>query len=751
MEKLDKKFISILLMFVILFSNCSFLTSFATTDSKDEITINTELAEVLRYYGYDKNGDGKFTREELEQVAILSLTEKAVNNTDKRPTITSADSYSDLKYLTNLESLYLDSYSHKELDVSALSNLKVFKIENVNLKEDLPNIKVSSNLWIYAMQKSGKNSNNEDYAEGEGRIASVDLRQIKGDMYVSETRRLPISQAYKIDDSGIKSSDTSIISYNSKQDENENYYYFTAKKAGKATITLTSGNLCTRNIEMTVKENSTNPNIGLKNNCDAASLYYDAVLTESGNLYKINNTNPKESMQKLDSNVSKYVYCTKHVSAYLVGNTATLLLYKDTNLNNFEKTTINDVKDISKLGVYLKSNGDLCSMSYDEDAGKLQTKTVATGVTKLSDAFYIKNNETYYIPNNLNTIQSSKVANSAFTEEFGIYYALGNNLYKVNTKYENGNMICSSELVNDKFSKFVYDVFLEPVKIELTDGKTQYFDPYNNGDNVAEVRKGTKEWSLSNKYVLKGDKNLYYDDKLVLTNVKGMEKLKDGILVLRTDGSAYYQENPYTGWICVLENTKTVTNKTEEKQNVNQTVTPPAEVNKIANLVFDYKFYADLYPDLRNVFGYDENQLRNHWLTCGIKEGRIASPVFDAKYYLSTYSDLKNAFGDNYEAAYNHFITNGINEGRKASKFFDVKYYLNTYSDLKNAFGTDYKKALNHFNAFGMKEGRDGSDTFKISVYKASYSDLRKAFGTDNLKYYVHYITNGEHEGRKAN
>jgi hypothetical protein len=170
----------------------------------------------------------------------------------------------------------------------------------------------------------------------------------------------------------------------------------------------------------------------------------------------------------------------------------------------------------------------------------------------------------------------------------------------------------------------------------------------------------------------------------------------------------------------------------------------------ITGYLFNATFYADLYSDLRNAFGYDENQLRNHWLTCGIKEGRTASPVFDAKYYLNTYSDLKKAFGDNYEAAYNHFIANGINEGRKASKFFDVKYYLNTYSDLKKAFGTDYKKALEHFYNNGLQEGRDGSDTFKISVYKASYSDLRKAFGNDNLKYYAHYIANGEKEGRKV-
>ena len=74
------------------------------------------------------------------------------------------------------------------------------------------------------------------------------------------------------------------------------------------------------------------------------------------------------------------------------------------------------------------------------------------------------------------------------------------------------------------------------------------------------------------------------------------------------------------------------------------------------DLLFDAKFYADKYPDLRQAFGYNEAQLYNHWITYGIKEGRIASQVFDVKYYLANNQDLINAFGaTNYTAAYNHF------------------------------------------------------------------------------------------------
>lgn len=39
---------------------------------------------------------------------------------------------------------------------------------------------------------------------------------------------------------------------------------------------------------------------------------------------------------------------------------------------------------------------------------------------------------------------------------------------------------------------------------------------------------------------------------------------------------------------------------------------------------FDYVAYADRYPDLREVFGYDREALYEHYVTCGVNEGRIA-------------------------------------------------------------------------------------------------------------------------------
>ncbi|MBR4671121.1 MAG: CAP domain-containing protein [Butyrivibrio sp.] len=40
------------------------------------------------------------------------------------------------------------------------------------------------------------------------------------------------------------------------------------------------------------------------------------------------------------------------------------------------------------------------------------------------------------------------------------------------------------------------------------------------------------------------------------------------------------------------------------------------------NSKFDYKYYADTYPDLKAAFGYNEKALKKHYEQCGRKEGR---------------------------------------------------------------------------------------------------------------------------------
>lgn len=226
---------------------------------------------------------------------------------------------------------------------------------------------------------------------------------------------------------------------------------------------------------------------------------------------------------------------------------------------------------------------------------------------------------------------------------------------------------------------------------------------------------------------------------------------------------------------------------------------------QIANLVFDYKYYADKYADLKAAFGYNEAQLKAHWLNSGINEGRTASSIFDVRYYLANNSDLQKVFGENYRAAYEHFISNGYKELRKSSSLYWGEYYKNNNSDLKNmdayelilhyinfgikegrkanevletvnivkpedireslfnaklyydlypdlrlAFGYNEAALKTHWLNSGIKEGRVASLVFDAKYYLENYTDLKKAFGTDYLSAYEHFINSGISEGRKA-
>lgn len=175
---------------------------------------------------------------------------------------------------------------------------------------------------------------------------------------------------------------------------------------------------------------------------------------------------------------------------------------------------------------------------------------------------------------------------------------------------------------------------------------------------------------------------------------------------------------------------------------------------RISNYLFDTKYYADNNPDLKAVFGYNEQNLMNHFMTFGIKEGRVASKAFDVKYYLNNNLDLKSAFGNNYQAAYNHFVNSGCNEYRKSSPTYDGTFYRYYYSDLTRLSSVDL---LNHYVNNGISEGRIGgldSDVEKILFDAEFYStfnpDLKAAFGNNSTLLKIHWLQNGISEGRKS-
>ena len=63
-------------------------------------------------------------------------------------------------------------------------------------------------------------------------------------------------------------------------------------------------------------------------------------------------------------------------------------------------------------------------------------------------------------------------------------------------------------------------------------------------------------------------------------------------------------------------------------------------------------------------FGYDTDQLQEHFLTCGMKEGRPGCADFNVAVYKEQNADLAAAYGDDLAAYYTHYMGCGHGEGR---------------------------------------------------------------------------------------
>ncbi|MBT9257473.1 hypothetical protein KMZ32_16360 [Phycicoccus sp. MAQZ13P-2] len=176
---------------------------------------------------------------------------------------------------------------------------------------------------------------------------------------------------------------------------------------------------------------------------------------------------------------------------------------------------------------------------------------------------------------------------------------------------------------------------------------------------------------------------------------------------------------------------------------------------RMARIIFDRKFYAAAYPDVRTWAegkvatqgGTFYDHVQWHWLNYGIPWGRAGSPTFDSAYYLRNQGDVAAAYGStNYQGAIQHFVSNGRFEGRRGSPFFDPGYYKSRYGDLA---GWDNASALDHFTVYGMSEGRQGSADFAPAFYMGTYADLRNAYGGNNYRAGMsHWYSNGSAEGR---
>lgn len=122
--------------------------------------------------------------------------------------------------------------------------------------------------------------------------------------------------------------------------------------------------------------------------------------------------------------------------------------------------------------------------------------------------------------------------------------------------------------------------------------------------------------------------------------------------------------------------------------------------------LFDERYYADRYPDLKNVFGYNREILWAHFMTNGLKEGRVMNGLLDVVKYRNTYADLNAVFGDNWNAYVNHYLIAGAVENRDNGTDFNPIAYANEYADLKNVYGNNVLALWKHYDTVGRWEHR---------------------------------------------
>lgn len=120
---------------------------------------------------------------------------------------------------------------------------------------------------------------------------------------------------------------------------------------------------------------------------------------------------------------------------------------------------------------------------------------------------------------------------------------------------------------------------------------------------------------------------------------------------------------------------------------------------------FDYTRYADDYPDLYAVYGYNKDALYAHYANLGENENRkahidrrsfLTAANFNAFRYASDYPDLAASLGTDATVLYNHYITVGYQEQREAhSTDSDVEAVMQAFdivSDITTDSMSDYQK-----------------------------------------------------------
>lgn len=186
------------------------------------------------------------------------------------------------------------------------------------------------------------------------------------------------------------------------------------------------------------------------------------------------------------------------------------------------------------------------------------------------------------------------------------------------------------------------------------------------------------------------------------------------------DYSAVYNFNYY------IENNKDLYDvfRNEPDKAIEHFVNFGMNEGRQGNETFNVEGYRNRYLDLRRAFGSDITKYYYHYINNGEKEGRDGSyiskitqhetffggtdfsPIYDYEYYIEHNPDVKNAYGGDDISTFSHFISCGAYEGRRACQNFDLWTYIINNADLRQAYGWNLFQYMLHYIYYGQFEGR---------------------------------------------
>ena len=446
MSKVDKKLISLTLIFAMVFTIFSpLLVNAAETVPEGVIEFKDEgLFNALKNTSADKDGDGYITIKEMEAIETLRLDNGYVP-------IKSLEELSFAKNLKNLTIYNLDE-NITQYNLEALTNLEYFSIEkdvtDKNYKMDKENIKVPENVFIYDGARNVGETNSY-YIYGIS-IKDKEVTVQKYDTYALDSYNQTIYKYAKIEDENIAKVASSVM-IEGMNVGNTKIVFSSDLKTMEIPITVTSSDI----------EINNNPE--LEENGITSKLIYNRILMSNGDLWKVNS---KDEAIKEDSGVLDYMYLRYRNDGYKLitiklktnGNLS-ILGYTD-DVENSEDEIRKDVSNVKTLLVnkeykvaYLDNNNDVYLIYMNLDERQIETKLIETDVEKVEGAFYVKDGNTYYLDGTL-------IAENVMDKANGHAFAIGNDLYSVKESYYGKDPI-SYEIAANDFESFVDDQYWE--------------------------------------------------------------------------------------------------------------------------------------------------------------------------------------------------------------------------------------------------------------------------------------------------